>query len=58
MPTWQLLTVITVQIAGWWLATWTTNQQAARREARRAALDHQLDKALRDLYEQRARQQP
>lgn len=58
MPAWQLALVLVTQILAWFLAAWVTERRAARREALRAVLDQNLTEALRDLFEQRERQQP
>lgn len=58
MTVWQTAGILALYvIASSWVA-WLMDQRAARREARRAVLDQQLNKALRDLFEQRERQQP
>ncbi|MFH9403290.1 hypothetical protein ACH4JS_26595 [Streptomyces sp. NPDC017638] len=53
VPLWQLAFVLIVQIVGWYLASHVTETRAARREARRAVLDQQLQRALQQLHEQR-----
>ena len=56
MLAWQVALIVAIQIIGWFLAVRITDQRAIERETRRTALDQQLNKALRDLFEQRERQ--
>lgn len=55
MTVWQMAAILGLYvIASSWIS-WLMDQRAARREARRAVLDQQLNAALRDLFEQRER---
>lgn len=58
MEYWQIALIAAVQIVGWLLAALITDARARERESRRAELDQALCEALRDLFEQRERQQP
>lgn len=55
---WQLAIVLAGHLACWYAAAWIFDRRQAERTAGDRAMNEQLLRALRDLFEQRERQQP